>query len=72
MPPVTHMLDWLIRHHPDSARHAIGDIIGEAERRLGIPRDVSERSLSTALSLDSKLDAVTRKEFLSRVLSPGH
>lgn len=69
-PPVTHILDWLIRHHPDSARHTIGDIIGEAERRLGIPREVSEQSLGTALALDSKLDETTREEFLSRVLSP--
>jgi hypothetical protein len=72
MPPITHMLSWLIRHHPDSARHTIGEIIGEAERRLDIPREVSERSLSTALSLDGELDKATRKEFLSPVLTPGH
>ncbi|HUY50952.1 MAG TPA: hypothetical protein VMV92_35480 [Streptosporangiaceae bacterium] len=72
MPPVNHMLDWLIRHHSDNARHTIGEIAGEAERRLGIPREVSEHSLRTALSLHSKLDKATRKEFLSRVLSPTH
>jgi hypothetical protein len=69
-PPVAQMLDWLIRHHPRSARHAIGEIIGEAERRLDMPREVSEHSLRTALALDSELDPATRKEFLSRVLTP--
>ena len=71
MPSIAHMLDWLIRHHPNSAGHIIGEIIGEAERRLGIPRQVSEHSLRTALALDSKLDQATRKEFLNRVLTPG-
>lgn len=60
------------RHHPDSARHTIGEIIGEAERRLGILRKVSESSLSTAPSLDGELDEATLEEFLSRVLTPGH
>jgi hypothetical protein len=72
MPPITHMLSWLVRHHPDSARHTIGEIIGEAERCLDIPREVSERSLSAALSLDGMLDKATRKEFLNSVLTPGH
>lgn len=71
LPPVTRMLDWLIRHHPNSARRAIGEIVGEAERRLAIPREVSEHSLRTALSLDGTLDTGTQNEFLSRVLSPG-
>jgi hypothetical protein len=71
-PPVAEMLDWLIRHHPGSARFVIGEIIGEAEWRLGIPREVSEHSLRTALALDSKLDPATQKEFLSRVLAPKH
>ena len=68
--PVAPMLDWLIRHHPDTAGHTVGEIVGDAERRLGIPREVTERSIRTALALDSKLDKATRQEFLSRVLSP--
>jgi len=70
-PPVARMLDWLIRHSPASAGYAIGEIIGEAERRLGVPRKVSEKSLRTALALDSKLDEHTRREFLDRVLTPS-
>jgi hypothetical protein len=67
---VTRTLDWLIRHKPATAAHTIGRTIGEAERRLSIPRRVSEKSLRMALALDSKLDTTSRKEFLDRVLSP--
>lgn len=69
-PGVARMLDWLIRHQPNRARHVIGETVGEAERRLGIPRTVSALSLRKALALDGKLDAETRKEFLDRVLPP--
>jgi hypothetical protein len=69
-PPVARMLDWLIRHNPASAGRAIGAITGEAEQRLGIPRDVTEHSLHTALSLDGQLDGDTLRQFLSRVVTP--
>lgn len=69
-PAVAHMLDWLIRHDPPTAGHMIGSIVGEAERSLAVPREVSEDSLRTALALDSKLDKDTRNEFLDRVLPP--
>lgn len=65
---VAKMLDWLVRHHPTRAQHAIGEILGEAERRFDIPQDVTTRSLRTALALDSELDDDTRNEFLDRVL----
>jgi len=68
---VAMMLSWLIQHRPAAAAHAIGVIVGEAEQRLGIPRQVTERSLRSALALDSDLDKDTLKDFLSRVLSPG-
>jgi hypothetical protein len=70
LPPVAQMLDWLIRYHPATAARTIAEIIGEAERRLSIPREVSERSLRGALYLDGKLDEVTRDEFLERVFDP--
>jgi hypothetical protein len=69
-PSVTRMLDWLIRHHPASAGPALGHIVGEADRRFGISRRISEESLRTALALDSKLDADRRQEFLDRALAP--
>jgi hypothetical protein len=70
-PKVAQMLDWLIRHQPDYAAHVIGAITGEAERRFAIPRDVTERSLSTALSLDGELSDEALEEFLSRAMTPG-
>jgi hypothetical protein len=67
---VAAMLSWLIRHDPARAANAISAITGEAERRLRIPRQVTERSIRVALSLDSNLDADSQREFLSRVLTP--
>ncbi|MFI6522607.1 helix-turn-helix transcriptional regulator [Spirillospora sp. NPDC050679] len=67
---VAKMLDWLIRHDPTIGARVIGEIIGEAERRFGTPRRVSEQSLRTALSLDGQLDADTRADFLDRVFTP--
>ncbi|MGH4007652.1 MAG: hypothetical protein ACRDTH_05710 [Pseudonocardiaceae bacterium] len=64
------MLDWLIRHNPTSADDTIGEIIGEAQRRLHIPREVSEHSLCTALILNSKLDSSARDEFPDLVFTP--
>ena len=71
-PAVARMLDWLIRHHPEAAHHAISEIIGDAERRWSTPRHVSARSVRTALALDGQLDKQTRKEFLDRALPPDH
>jgi hypothetical protein len=69
-PPVSRMLDWLIRHAPETAMHAVGEIAGDAQRREDIPREVTKRSLATALSLNGKLDTKERNEFLDRVLGP--
>ncbi|MEV1172482.1 hypothetical protein [Nonomuraea sp. NPDC049784] len=68
---VARMLDWLIRHHPSTAAYTISEIIGEAERRLGISREVTEGSLATALALDGELDEKTREDFLERVFTPA-
>jgi hypothetical protein len=70
-PSVARMLDWLIRHHPDRARYTIGVLVGEAERRFTIPRNVTARSLSIALALDGRLDDTTYTEYLDRVLPPN-
>ncbi|MFC6087485.1 helix-turn-helix transcriptional regulator [Sphaerisporangium aureirubrum] len=71
VPHVTRMIDWLIRHHPSTAAHTISEIIGEAERRLEISREVTESSLATALALDGKLNEETREDFLNRVFTPA-
>lgn len=67
---VARMLDWLVRHDPRMATHTIGEIVGEAERRLGVTREVSAQSLRTALALDGTLNPDAQEEFLDRVLSP--
>jgi hypothetical protein len=68
---VARMLDWLIRHHPTIASQTIGEIIGEAQRRLDIPDEVSEHSIRTALVLDSDLAPHVRDNFLDLVFTPG-
>lgn len=69
-PQIANILDWLIRHDPATAGHAIQEIIGESERGLSIPRQVSEDAIRTALALDGTLDEKTRNDFLHRVLTP--
>lgn len=69
-PVVARMLDWLIRHNPPVAGHAISQIIGEAGRSLDIARPIAERSIAQALVLDSPIETPARREYLTRVLSP--
>jgi hypothetical protein len=68
--PVARMLGWLVRHRPEYAGHAIGSLTGEAERRFGIPRHVTEFSLKIALGVDGNLGAEALNNFLDRVLTP--
>ncbi|GAA0234830.1 hypothetical protein GCM10009527_034150 [Actinomadura nitritigenes] len=65
--PVARMLDWLVRHEPGTAGHTIEEIIGEADRALGIPRRVAERTITMALT-DGSVGPEARREFLDRVL----
>jgi len=69
--PVATMLDWLIRHHPTTAQHTVTDIIGEAEHRFDVDREVTARSLRTALALDGKLGEGAYDEFFAHVLPPA-
>ncbi len=66
-PAVARMLDWLIRHHPDLAAATMTETIGEAERKLGIHRDVTIRSLEIGLGLDSKLADAQLDPYLEAV-----
>lgn len=66
-PAVAGMLDWLIRHHPDTAQAAIGEIIGEAKRRRKIPPAVTQTSIRTAIGMHSKLPLDVRLDFFDRV-----
>jgi hypothetical protein len=69
-PAVTKTLDWLIRYEPTAAGRTIERAIGEAENSLNIPREVTEHSIATALSLDGTLDEATLDAFLERVFTP--
>jgi hypothetical protein len=66
--PVARMLDWLIRHHPDSAQSTIGDILRETENRWKIPAKETGRALHSSLSMDGNLDKAALAEYLKRVL----
>jgi hypothetical protein len=70
MPQIAEMLGWLVRHRPATAGRVIASVTGEAERQLGIPRHVTERTIRVALSLDGDLgDALDG--FLARVMTPA-
>lgn len=70
VPDVAKMMDWLIRHQPTLAKGVIGDIVGDAERRMNISRAVTGQSLRTALALDGELDEDVYRDYLDRVLPP--
>jgi len=65
---IARTLDWLIRHNPRQASRIIGELAGDAERDLNIPRSVTLATLWTALGLDGKLDGATLDDFLSHII----
>jgi hypothetical protein len=70
MPKIAEMLGWLARHRPATAGRVITSVTGEAERRLGIPRHVTEQTIRVALDLDGNMGD-TLDEFLDRVMTPA-
>lgn len=68
--PIAKSLGWMIRHVPDVAGSVVGEILFEASHKLDIPTPVTERSIRTALDLDSGLSHEVIDEFLSRVFTP--
>lgn len=69
--PVAKMLDWFIRHHPDSAQWYIGEILYEAHKRWKIPAEDTGEALRRSLAADGELDEETLTEYLSRVVPSG-
>ncbi|MGW9069515.1 MerR family transcriptional regulator [Streptomyces yangpuensis] len=69
--PVAEMLDWFIRHHPESAHHYIGEIMREAHRQWGIPAEETVRTLRTAISMDGKMSDEDRKTFFALLAPPA-
>jgi len=70
MPKIAKMLGWLARHRPATAGHVITSVTGEAERRLGIPRHVTEQTIRVALDLDGDMGD-TLDGFLAKVMTPA-
>ncbi|WP_151484236.1 hypothetical protein [Streptomyces albicerus] len=52
-------------------RQNTGPPAGEAERRFDVDREVTARSLRTALALDGKLGEGAYEEFFEHVLPPA-
>ena len=71
MPRIGKMLGWLVRHDPAKAGFVMNNVVGEADRRLEIPRGVAEYSLEVALEQDGGLDHDALAEFVRLVLSPA-
>ncbi|MFE2325298.1 hypothetical protein ACFXD5_15485 [Streptomyces sp. NPDC059385] len=69
--PVAEMLDWFIRHHPESAHHYIGEITREAHRRWEIPAEETIRTLRTAISMDGKMSDEDRTTFFALLAPPA-
>jgi hypothetical protein len=68
---ITRMLDWYIQHQPHRAQAVVAEIVGEAERGLGIPPAITGYSLRQALALDGKLPGENAYEkFLDLALPP--
>ena len=69
---ITRMLDWLIQNQPERARAVVAEIVGEAERGLGIPPAITGFSLRQSLALDGKLpdDQNPYDQFFDLALPP--
>ena len=53
-----------------TAACTIGEIIGEATDRSGIPRKIAENTIEAALTPDSELSHDIRDDFLARIFDP--
>ncbi|MFB7825333.1 hypothetical protein [Streptomyces hydrogenans] len=64
------MLDWFIRHHPESAHHRIGEITREAHSHWEIPAEDTLRTLRQAVGQDGKLSPEDSEAFFSLLTPP--
>ena len=63
------MLDWYIRHHPESAHWQIGEITRGARNRWDVPPKATLRALRQGLALDGELTDEQRATYFA-LLSP--
>ncbi|MFI0968412.1 hypothetical protein ACH4S8_44855 [Streptomyces sp. NPDC021080] len=66
--PLAKMLSWFIQHFPTSAQWYVGEIMGEADKQLGIPAQVTGEALRRSATTNGELDEQTAKEFFSRAV----
>jgi hypothetical protein len=66
--PLAKMLSWFIQHFPTSAQWYIGEIMGEADKQLGIPAQVTGEALRRSATTNGNLDGQAAREFFSRVV----
>lgn len=74
-PAIETLLRWYIRHAPELALGALREIIGDAERSLNIPRDITHHSLATAVTLAADRadeDDATYEAFFDQLLPAQH
>ncbi|OFE10585.1 AlpA family transcriptional regulator [Rhodococcus sp. 1139] len=64
------MLDWLIRHDPNSARSVINSVMWRAHELHDIPPALTLRSIGQALALDGRLPRERYDDFLDRLAPP--
>ncbi|MEU9998087.1 hypothetical protein [Streptomyces sp. NPDC050848] len=69
--PVAEMLDWFVRHHPQSAHHYIGEITREAHTRWQIPAEDTLYTLRQAVALDGKLSQEDTESFFALLTPPA-
>jgi hypothetical protein len=69
-PPVARLIGWLIEFDPALAVRTLGDIVGEAERDLGIARKTSVWSLKTAVLLDRRRGSENLRAFFDGPMLP--
>ncbi|GAA3185721.1 hypothetical protein GCM10010451_38740 [Streptomyces virens] len=64
------MLSWFIQYFPTSAQWYVGEIMGEADKYLDIPAQVTGEALRRSAITNGNLDAKTVEEFFSPCCRP--
>jgi hypothetical protein len=66
--PLAKMVSWFIQHFPTSAQWYLGEIMGEADKQLGIPAQATGEALRRSATTNGELDGQAAKEFFSRLV----
>ncbi|MFC9399268.1 hypothetical protein ACFTWS_40125 [Streptomyces sp. NPDC057027] len=65
------MLDWFIRHHPESAHHYIGEITREAHTRWKIPAKDTLSTLRRYAVVEGRLSKEEAEPFFALLTPAG-